>query len=143
MTLTDLYTYLDASLDAYAAGGAGWQIASGVRRAKSYEELEDFNTPGRMIYGWIGSGERIDGSDSPATFECEAVLYARGRIVGESSTLDSESCKMLDDLTRMLVADAGSLEGTVEMHSFTEPVIVGNRADVFAQAVCTFARRLV
>ena len=143
MTLTELYGYLSSALDAYAAGGAGWAIQSGIQKASYYAALEDFTTDGVCVYAWLGAGEAMDTSDSPATFEMETELYARGKAVGDQSLLPLRAAMLTDDLQRMLLSIHGSAACTVSVETLEEPLISGNTADVLVRAICRYTGSVV
>lgn len=139
MTLTELHGLLGSALDGYVAGGAGWATQSGVQKAPHYAALEDFTTDGVCVYAWIGAGEAQEEADSPMTSEMEAIVYARGKAVGDQALLALRSAMLTDDLQRMLLSMNGGSACTVSVHSFEEPVVTGNSANVLVRAVCRYA----
>jgi hypothetical protein len=136
MTLTELHTSLSAALASYAAGGAEWEIPSGVQQATQYSAMEDFNSDGIIVYAWLGAAESGDHADSPATCDLETMLYARAKIIGDSTTLAQRSAMLTDDLIRMLLSMNGTTSATVNFHSAEESLITGNSADVLVRATC-------
>ena len=72
------------------------------------------------------------------TYEMETALYARGKFVGDEALLNLRAAMLTDDLQSMLLSLNDSAACAVSMHSFDEPVVTGNTADVLVRATCRY-----
>lgn len=126
MTLTTIHTFLRAGLTAYQTGGTDWQIQSGVLLATTFDEVDAYRGPGKIVYGWLGAGRTIPRT-SPFNYDCELPIFVRGKIVGDLATLQSDVLAMTDDIIRaILIGDetpSSEVYGRIEIANFSESLI--------------------
>lgn len=145
MTLSDVQTWIDNALASYAAGGAGWQITSGVTAYDAPEKLHDASGSGTRVSAWIGNMPKNDQADSAYTFEIAVTIWAEGVVVGDESTRLTDAAKLTDDLVRMIIKGTGApqtVDRTIELVQMYEPQITAEEAYCAAQFRCYYTRKI-
>lgn len=131
MTLADINDFIVAGMDAYAHGGAGWEIQSDIVRATSFDGVDQYQGPGGCVFAWTGAARVLEGEHTnPFNITAEIPIFARGKFVGDLALLEANALRMTDDLTRaLLIGDetpAGPVYGRMRVTGWSEPQIIEN-----------------
>ena len=130
MKLADIQAFVAAGMAAYAHGGAGWEIQSGVTVARSYDDVDSYQGPGGIVFAWTGAGRVQGAHTSPFSIDAEIPIFARGKFVGDLAKLEENALRMTDDIVRALMigdeTPAGPVYGRIRITSWSEPQIVNS-----------------